>query len=120
MLVEASGLAVIALIFVFCVVMAGLAFAMERIHANRQSRLARLISRYNDSEIAKCVFHHEIWLGQTDQQLLDSRGTPAGIDHGLLGAREREVWKYGPRDTGGYRLRITLEDGVVTGWQPEG
>jgi hypothetical protein len=112
-------MAAIVFIFVFCIVAAGLTFAVERIYANRQARLARLISRYNDSEIANRVFRREIWLGQTGQQLLDSRGTPAGVDFAHLGAQKREIWKYGPLGADRYHLRVTLESGSVAGWQPE-
>jgi hypothetical protein len=97
----------------------GVAFALHRVHAHRQATLGRLIRKYNDYDIANCIFRREIWEGQTEAQLLDSLGTPIGVDYGLLGAKKREIWKYRPRGANHYRLRITLENGSVTEWHPK-
>jgi hypothetical protein len=99
-----------AFIFLF-----GIAFALERVYAERQGRLGQLICKHNDYGIAQRVFRREIWQGQSDAQLLDSRGEPVEIN-GLSAPPERQEWIYSGRGLGRGRLRVTLENGVVTTW----
>ena len=94
------------------------AFALERSYANRQARLARLISKYGNYETAHRVFRGEIWQGQTETQLLHSRGDPARKSR-LLAIPEREEWIYTTRRAYRSHLRITLENGSVTEWDSE-
>jgi hypothetical protein len=55
----------------------GIAFAVEKIYAKRQGRLGQLICKHNDYGVAHRVFRREVWQGQSETQLLDSRGEPA-------------------------------------------
>ena len=96
----------------------GVAFVLERIQANRQARLGRLIRNYNNYETAHRVFRREIWQGQTETQLLHSRGDPAKKNR-LLVIPEREEWIYIPRAPIRRSLRVTLENGSVTAWDSE-
>jgi hypothetical protein len=93
----------------------GVAFVLERIYAKRQSRLGRLICKYNDHKAAHRVFRREIWQGQTEIQLLDSQGEPVRKSR-LLATPWREEWIYSPRGFGGDLLQVTLENGLVTAW----
>jgi hypothetical protein len=93
----------------------GIAFAMERIYTKRQGRLARLICKYNNYETAHRVLRREIWVGQTEMQLRDTRGEPARKSRPQA-MPEREEWIYGPRWFGREWLRVTLEDGLVVAW----
>jgi hypothetical protein len=93
----------------------GMAFALERIYARRQGRLGRLICKHNDNGVAQRVFRREIWQGQSEAQLLDSRGEPAKKNR-LPPPPERDEWIYSPRGLGRDRLRVTLENGLVTAW----
>ncbi len=93
----------------------GTAFALERFYAKRQIRLGHLICKYNDYEAARRTFRGEIWQGQTEMQLLDSRGEPARKNR-LLAIPGREEWIYRPRGFGRDCLQITLENGFVTAW----
>lgn len=56
------------------------------------------------------------WTSQTQEQSLDSLGRPEDIDQKVLKTKVKEVWKYHRTGLGRYALRITLEDGVVAGW----
>jgi hypothetical protein len=99
-----------------CVVLVATAAILERRYAHRQARLGRLICKYNDVEIAHQVFRGEAWEGQSEDQLLDSLGTPAAIDCVQLEAPSREVWKYRRRRWNRLDLWILLEDGLVVDW----
>ena len=78
---------------------------------NRQARLGNLICKYNNYETAHRVFRREIWHGQTETQLLHSRGEPARKSS-LPMTPERQEWIYGPRIANRCHLRVMLENGV--------
>jgi len=82
----------------------------------KAARLNYLQSKYADEVIVQNIMQRKFWSGQTGEQLLDSLGAPAAIDNNLLKTRKREIWKYQPSGTNRYRLRITLDDDVVVGW----
>lgn len=102
-----------------CIAVPVIAVFLERIYANRRLRLGRLICRYNDYELARRVFRREIWKGQTESQLIDSRGEPANKDR-RLATPWRETWTYPPRGFVRGRLQVTLEEGHVLAWESTG
>ena len=61
-----------------------------------------------------------IWQGQTQEQLMDSIGKPVDVDQKVLKTMEREIWKYQRTGTNRYRMRITIENGIVVGWEKRG
>jgi hypothetical protein len=83
----------------------------------RAVRLSNLRGKYADESIVQALMRHEVWEGQTREQLLDARGQPLSIDNVLMKTRTREVWKYQPNGRNRYRLRITLDDGVVVSYE---
>lgn len=93
----------------------GTAFALQRSYARHQVRLGRLICKYNNYEAARRAFRGEVWQGQTEMQLLDSRGEPAKKNR-LMAIPGREEWIYRPRGFSRDSLQITLENGFVTAW----
>ena len=100
-----AGLAVVAvLVFLF----ARWALAQRRKH---------LIERYGDAEIAERIMKGVYWKGQTAEQLRDALGKPADIDQTVLKTKVKEVWKYQPTGKRRYAVKITLDDGVVVGWE---
>jgi hypothetical protein len=82
----------------------------------RQKRLAYLRDKYRDEQVVQDIYAGYFWQGQTEEQLRDAIGPPAAIDNKLLKTMTREVWKYHPTGVNRYRLRITVEDGRVAGW----
>jgi len=84
--------------------------------ARKKKKIAYLIAKYGNAEIAANIYNHQFWHGQTSEQLLDSLGNPHGIDKKLLRTMKREVWKYNPRGVNRYGLRITLDNDAVSGW----
>lgn len=95
-------------------VIAVLYFAIQQ--ARHKSRLSYLRSKYPDEEIVRRIMGRQFWPGQTSEQLTDSLGPPVEIDDKLLKTRTREVWKYQQTGSNRFALRITVEDGLVTGW----
>jgi len=82
----------------------------------KAARLADLTKKYGDEAIAKRIMQRTFWLGQTNEQLIDSLGYPIAKDNVLLKTRKREVWKYEKQGKNRYGLRITLDDDLVAGW----
>jgi hypothetical protein len=82
----------------------------------RKKRLEYLRSKYRDETVVQGILAHRFWQGQTAEQLVDSLGKPPSVDERVLKAKEREVWKYNPRGANRYDLRITVESGIVIGW----
>jgi hypothetical protein len=108
-LIDAIGLGTI------CFAMVGLiALIVWAITSGKQKRHAELIAKYGDEEITRLIVQKQFWVGQTAEQLRDSHGSPAAVDNKQLVRKKREVWKYYPQGVNRYKLRITLDDDIVT------
>lgn len=81
----------------------------------KQKRLAYLRGKYPEDIVQK-ILGGFFWQGQTEEQLEDALGRPAAVDHKLLKTIRREVWKYHQQGKNRYQLRITVENGHVSGW----
>ena len=86
-------------------------------YEKKRKRLLYLRGKYEREELVQKIFQGYFWQGQSEGQLRDALGVPVAVDKKLLKTKSRDVWKY--RHQGGNRfgLRITVEDGYVTGWE---
>jgi hypothetical protein len=75
-----------------------------------------LVARFG-AENADRLLRREIWQGQTTEMLIEARGAPANIDERVTAKMTRHVYKYDQQGKNRYRLRVTLENGVVVGWE---
>lgn len=82
--------------------------------------LAYLRNKYHDEEIVQKILRKEIWQGQTPEQLKDSLGSPVEVDDNVLKRKKKEVWKYGQIGVNRFKLRVTVENDVVVGWDSKG
>lgn len=85
-------------------------------YSQKQKRLAYLRAKYNDEDVVQKIYAGHVWQGQSEEQLRDSLGKPDAIDNKLLKTMTREIWKYHPSGINRYRLRITVDNGRVAGW----
>lgn len=83
---------------------------------NKKKRREELIKKYGDAEIVTRIMKKMFWQGQTQEQLRDSLGRPLDTDEKVLKTKTKEVWKYNRVGKNRYGLRITLENGIVVGW----
>lgn len=88
----------------------------QQLRAAWEARRQYLIDKYQDEEIVGKIMQRMIWLGQPIEQLRDSLGDPVDIDERVTKSKRRETWKYFPTGANRFSLRITIEDGAVTGW----
>jgi hypothetical protein len=65
--------------------------AAERRAAEDRYRRADLAARFGD-EICSRILSHEIWLGQTTEQVRESLGEPVDVDIKVMKTKSREVW----------------------------
>ncbi len=121
-LLETVGIVIPVIILVGCI---GFYFY----HKNRKSeqkallhdyyekeRHETLISKYKDEEVVNNIINEIVWQGETNEQLIDSLGKPKAIDNKLLKTKKKEIYKYYHQGANRYKLRITLENDVVVGW----
>ena len=82
----------------------------------RNSRYARLMAKYGDEKVVDALLTQTIWQGMTAEQLRDSWGEPIAVEQKVMKTRVREVFKYKPLGKNRFRDKVTLDDGVITGW----
>lgn len=75
-----------------------------------------LIKKYQDENLANKIMQRTLWQGQTAEQLIDAIGEPKDVDEKVLKTKTKQTWKYFPSGRRRYGLRITLDDGIVVGW----
>ena len=80
-------------------------------------RRKHLVEKYGDAEVADRIMKGMYWRDQTAEQLRESLGKPKDTDQTVLKTKVKEVWKYKPTGKNRYGLKITLDDGVVVGWE---
>ena len=85
-------------------------------HLNKKRKL-RLLEKYQNEQIVDLIMKGNFWEGQTEEQLLDSLGSPQDIDQKVLKTKRKAIWKYQHESGNRYRLRITIENGLVVGWE---
>ncbi len=79
--------------------------------------------RWNDlhnrfgPEVAPRLFRGEFWQGQTADQLIGALGRPSEIDEHVMVTKTKHIYKYGWISGDRYQKRITLDNGIVVGWE---
>lgn len=76
-----------------------------------------LMARYNDQAVVDKIMRHVIWQGMTASQIVDALGEPELKEQKVMKTKTIETWRYGQKTRTRFQWRITLEDGVVTGWE---
>ncbi|MBN9365291.1 MULTISPECIES: hypothetical protein [unclassified Devosia] len=100
------------LILVAAAVLVFAAFALAK-----RSRYSRLLQKYGgDEKLVDALISKTIWQGMTEAQLLDSWGKPAAIEEKVMKTKIKQVFKYRPTAANRYRDKVTLEDGLIVGW----
>jgi hypothetical protein len=103
-------------VFPTMVVVAIAAFAIWYQYDKKQKRLSYLRDKYRNEVLVQRIFNGNFWEGQSAEQLHDSLGPPVAVDNKLLKTKTKEIWKYRHQGSNRFALRITLENGFVSGW----
>lgn len=83
----------------------------------RWMRRKVLMAKYNDEAAVDKIMRHMLWQGMTAAQVEDALGDPELKEQKVMKTKSVETWKYGQKTRTRFKWRITLEDGVVTGWE---
>jgi hypothetical protein len=81
-----------------------------------ERRRVSLTAQYGQ-EVCEQILAGELWIGQTEDQLREALGDPSDVDEKVLKTKRREVWKYDQVGANRFNTRVTVENGVVTGWE---
>jgi hypothetical protein len=81
-----------------------------------KNRRGRIYAKYGRGQIADAIISKTVWVGETEQQLEDSLGRPYDTDEKVLKTKRKVIWKYQHRGGNRFGLRITVENGLVVGW----
>jgi hypothetical protein len=81
-----------------------------------EERRMALTTKYGDPLVVEKIMNGHFWQGQTEEQLQDSMGQPYDVDERVMKTKSKQIWKYHPVGRNRYSLRITLENGLVVGW----
>ncbi|HLV88693.1 MAG TPA: hypothetical protein VKV39_17035 [Candidatus Sulfotelmatobacter sp.] len=84
--------------------------------AVKKQKRASLLAKYGDPLVVERILNKTLWVGETSAQLIDSLGAPLEVDRSVLKTKTKETWKYLRKSAKRYGLRVTLENGIVVGW----
>lgn len=111
-------LAVIAVITAFKILRTSM--AKRRREQEIAARKAALVTKYADMALVDRIMSRSIWQGQSEEQLVDSIGSPVDVDERLYKTKKTQTWKYRQLSPKRFGLKVTLEDGCVVGWDQKG
>ncbi|MCQ8103460.1 hypothetical protein NP590_05010 [Methylomonas sp. SURF-2] len=78
--------------------------------------MKHLYDKYKDAEVVDGILNSMFWKGMTEEQLIDSLGSPDAIDTQVLKTKRKEIWKYNEVRKGQFATKITVENHKVIGW----
>lgn len=87
---------------------------LRREAAWKANRLAEADPSWG-SEVAERLVAKELWVGETEEQVIFSFGNPAAVEESVLKTKTKRVFKYAPQSRG-FGLKIRFDDGKVVGW----
>lgn len=88
----------------------------EAKRAEEAARRQMLIELYGE-ENAPRIIAREVWQGATREMIEAAHGPPCDVDEKVMKTKTRQILKYRPAGKNRYELKITLENGVVVGWE---
>jgi hypothetical protein len=111
------GTAILVVLFVMGAIGAvvKIAAAGREKQAVESSRLQTIDRRYSDAApvVRSRIIEKTIWIGMTEQHLIDSWGQPSRRNVRVLKTKIKHTFTYG---SGKGSSRVFLDNGIVTGW----
>jgi hypothetical protein len=83
---------------------------------NRWRRQKYLLAKYHEEAIVYRIMRGVIWQGMSEEQLVDSWGTPVAKDQKVYRTKTTEIFKYNQRGANRFGSRVRVDNGVVVGW----
>jgi hypothetical protein len=82
----------------------------------RAQRRKYLLGKYGDERLVELMMAGKIIQGMTEEQLIDSWGRPVDVSTKVYRMKTTKTFKYGQTGRNRFRNRVTVENGVVVGW----
>jgi hypothetical protein len=88
----------------------------EEARRKNEAYVRDLIKRFGKDN-ADRILMGDIWVGQTKEMLVESRGRPGYVQQHQLKTKYKEVWSYDRVGKGKYSTSVILENGIVSGYR---
>ncbi len=75
------------------------------------------MAKYSDAVLVGRIMGGTAWQGMSKDQLIDSWGKPVEIGERVYKTKVVETCKYNQTGSNRFASRVTVENGVVTGWE---
>ncbi len=104
--------------FWILIVVFGLIFLVSFLkYKINERKYQRLMNKYHDDDVVSGIMGNKVWRGQTAEQLFDSWGDPEVKDIKVSKYKRIEIWKYGRINKRSFKSKVTLENGIVVGYE---
>mgnify|MGYP001236450070 CR=1 FL=1 len=90
--------------------------AEEQRRLAEEQRRAALIGKYGDVELVDAIVAGRIWQGMSEEQLLESWGSPVDISERVFKTKVARTFKYNQTGKNQFADRVMVENGFVVGW----
>lgn len=81
------------------------------------ARRAVLLAKYQDEQTVNAIMAGLVWVGMTEEQLLDSFGSPEDKSVKVYKTKTVETFKYDQTGKNRFSKRVTIENGIVVGFE---
>lgn len=117
-----KGIAGIVILLVLVVVFVAVLSFKDSAARNRKAEAERLRREAIDRDYAGSPFRQDILdgsirQGMTIDMVVAAWGPPAAVDRKVLKTKTKAVLKYGPGPGRSFANKVTIEDGIVVGWE---
>jgi uncharacterized protein YecT (DUF1311 family) len=82
----------------------------------KKQRRQSLIAKYGEADTDR-ILAGEVWMGMTNEQLIDAWGNPVEVGQEVSRNKTKETWKSNQTGKNRFSNRISLENGIVSGWK---
>lgn len=79
-------------------------------------RRSELEEKYGSADIADAILSEQLWIGQKKEMLIDAFGDPDHVESHVTSKRSKEILSFQQDDNGNYLLKVSLNNGIVSGW----
>lgn len=104
------------LIVILILAVAWKLLSLQTAERRRRQRLQELTERF-DEDIANRIMNKEVWQGQTEEMLIESKGSPVDVIETVSLRHKKQTFKYDEVGCGRFRTKVHLRDGIVVGWE---
>jgi hypothetical protein len=81
-----------------------------------KKRRETLLAKYHDGIVVERIMNGTIWQGMSQEQLIDSWGSPVAKDQKIYKTKTAETFKYNQTGKNRFGSRVHVENGIVVGW----